>query len=555
MKSIFLLVVSCIMLQCFSCTSLISGTTDTGNAKISAEIYTLEGTPASGAEVTILPAQYLFYHDDSVNGTGSSENILIMETDDSGCFRVDSLKSGDYSIEVNNGNSAVLFKISIPVEQDSVIVINDTLKSYGSFEGNMGIVEDTTFKRYLLIYGLKRCVEILPDGKFFIGDLPPGTFNLKITASEDDHWKPVEINHITVLSEDTLPISFAGWKYRAQIILNTTENGADVVDNVYGFPVLVKLSDSNFNFNEAHKDGFDCAFYKNDSTPLPFHIELWDSLQEVAYIWVRVDTVFGNSMDQSFIMLWGNSNAQLLSRTSQVFDTADGFLGCYHFGGDVSDATVNKYDGTDKGTMDMSNGIIGRARMFNGTGYINLGELPDRPEGAISCWMCPGFTVNSYSGVTQGIWGKYEMDEQDFTLSLQGSDFYSGSGSPGKLISKLEDTTDGYYLASKTSSFIENIWYHVVWTWGEDGNILYVNGKLESSSPDYRPVWGKGNDEIGRSYYDSSNISGGGPLYFTGVLDEFRIDKAQRSESWVRLCYTNQLLPNSLISIKKEDQQ
>lgn len=541
MKQILLLLFTCCLLQGLRCVTVVSGTTDTGNAKILGMVYTRDGQPASGAEVTILPSDYLCNSPDDNVG-------VVLVTDDSGCFKVDSLQNGNYNIEVNNGNSAVMLNVAVNSEQSDTI--DARLEAYGAFKGNAGAAENTV-TRYLVIYGLNRVIKVSSEGDFFVGNLPRGTFDIKIVSFENDSWKPVEIDSVAVFPEDTLQIPLVGWEHKAQVTLNTSETGADVANDVVGFPVLLKLTELNFNFAEARGDGSDCRFYKNDTIPLPFHIEMWDSSLQKAYIWVRIDTVYGNNADQYFTMLWGNTNAVCLNDSGSVFDTSDGFLGCYHFDGNVNDATGNKFDGKDSGTVEIPDGVVGAARMFNGTSYIGLGKLPERSEGAISCWVRPGVIINSLSPVTYGIWGNYESDRQNYTLSFQGSGFYSGSGVSGKLISKAEDTTNGYYLSSESAVFEENVWYHIAWSWGENGNFLCVNGNAEMKISEYRPVHGNGKDEIGRSYYDSANISTGGPYYLFGALDEFRIDKVQRSESWIKLCYKNQLPNDVLVAINR----
>jgi hypothetical protein len=365
--------------------------------------------------------------------------------------------------------------------------------------------------------------------------------------------KPIDIGDVQTISSKTVKIPFAGWSNRSDITINTTASGADVPVDVYKFPILIRLSESNFDFSLAKGDGADCRFSKLSNIPLTHSVEMWDSLQKKASIWVLMDTIHGNSV-QSISMLYGNSGAGTPAKSPDVFDTADGFLGNYHFNGNLKDATVNKYNGVDSGTIDSPDGIIGKARGFDGLkSFFQLKNLPDRPTGTISFWYRPAHKIDTSLAVTQGIWGKAVNDSINFTMSFIGKDYYIGPGlnSTGSLTTKIENADTGFYLISKTNTFVKNNWYHVAWCWGKNKNLLYINGILENSNPDSRSVSGGGNDEIGRSPYDVSNIQYGIPRYFNGSLDEFRIEKAVRNEYWIKLSFMNQSENDKLVSIKK----
>jgi hypothetical protein len=230
----------------------------------------------------------------------------------------------------------------------------------------------------------------------------------------------------------------------------------------------------------------------------------------------------------------------------------------YHLSGNLNDATSNGYNGVDKGTTDATEGIIGGGRGFNGSSFFHADNLPDRPSGTLSCWIRPEVTINSSTAATQGIWGKKTSDSLDFSLSFKGGiDFYPGpggakAGSAGNLLVKLETPDTAYYLASATSSFPSGVWYYVSWTWGEGKNVIYINGSAERSDTNSLAVSGDANDEIGRSFFDTDNIAGGGPLYFKGNLDEFRIDNHLRSADWVKLCYMNQRPDDKLIMFEAQ---
>ncbi len=539
------------------------GTSDTGNAKVAAIIHKPAGDRAANIPVTICPAGY--YSSASAD-SGEKRELYVRttHTDDTGYFGIDTIESGDYFIEVNDGTAnAVLFRVSILPVKDSTVRLEDTLKPYAGIEGNVGRAEDSTVERFLVVYGLERCVQVKHDGSFSLDNLPPGTFSFRIISS-DTSYSPIDLKEVVLYSGKKSPIiikdsadTLTESIHSAEIILNTTSDGAGVGRDVYDFPVLVRLTGDNFGFLEAKDDGSDIRFAKKDGTPLVFDFEYWDPVRHTAAVWVSVDTIYGNSDSQSFLMMWGNTADIAVVRKSAVFDTARGFFACYHFSGNVEDATPNRFHGVNYGSADAANGLIGRARSFDGVSqYISLGDLPDRPAGTLFCWFKPAATVSSSTSKTQGIWGKKESDDVNFSLSLSGTDFFiskdfNASYGYGKLISKLEQPRVGYYLVSTTTPFNAGKWYFAAWSWGDGGDSLYVNGILEASTQNSLTVSANASEEIGRNVFDYNNVPGGGPRYFSGLIDEFRIDKTCRSAAWIKLCYMNQRPDDKLVRVKR----
>ncbi|MBN1578037.1 MAG: DUF2341 domain-containing protein [Chitinispirillaceae bacterium] len=366
-----------------------------------------------------------------------------------------------------------------------------------------------------------------------------------------NRWKwsgffPIQLLIVLLSGRAALSDDYSAWSYSKKITLNTTGSGANVTENKFNFPLLIRLNPGTFShFSQTKSGGADIRFSKTDgTTPLPYQIERWvdNGDNDTAEIWVRIDTVYGSNSTQGLIMYWGNAYAADSSDSAVVFSSTNGFMATYHLAGNLNDATGHGYNGTNSGgSMDTASGIIGRARAFNGsTQYFQAGILPDRPSGAISFWFRPNAPFNSSSSTTWGIWGKTESGSMNANLSLRGSDFQLGDGSVGAIQTKIENSDASAYISSVTNSFNAGTWYHVAWVWGSNADSLFLNGVADSGNSSYKTIAGNVNDEIGRAYYDEGNISGGGPRYFNGTLDEFRIDYYQRTASWVKLNYENQ---------------
>src|SRR5262245_45432383 len=83
-----------------------------------------------------------------------------------------------------------------------------------------------------------------------------------------------------------------GWSYRKPVTLDTSASGADTAAAVTDVAVLIRLHTGNFMFLDAREDGGDLRFVAaDDKTLLKHHVEVWDSTNELALIWVRVPQV------------------------------------------------------------------------------------------------------------------------------------------------------------------------------------------------------------------------------------------------------------------------
>ena len=77
----------------------------------------------------------------------------------------------------------------------------------------------------------------------------------------------------------------SGWQYRKKITIDSTKIDADLTD----FPVLVKLTSSNFDFSKARSDGFDIRFTDEGGLALlKYERERHDLTNQVAEYWVKI---------------------------------------------------------------------------------------------------------------------------------------------------------------------------------------------------------------------------------------------------------------------------
>ena len=79
---------------------------------------------------------------------------------------------------------------------------------------------------------------------------------------------------VTVVSiAGTVSEDYTQWHYSNNIYIDTKEGGANIGSNQLKFPLLVRLNNTNFNFNQAQSGGADLRFSKSDGTHIPYQIE------------------------------------------------------------------------------------------------------------------------------------------------------------------------------------------------------------------------------------------------------------------------------------------
>ena len=337
---------------------------------------------------------------------------------------------------------------------------------------------------------------------------------------------------------------YAEWKYSRNINLNTSPSGANVAINQLDFPVVVRLTGSTFNFSQAQDSGQDIRFAKSNGAHLAYQVERWDRSNQLAEIWVRVDTVYGNNGSQYFTMYWGKSPVDSRSNGPIVFDTANGFAAVYHLS-DVSattftDATYNQNTGTgvSMAVADSVTSVVGRGQTFDVGGsthnYINVagGINISGKNFTLSAWAKRAAAGSDDEIIAQGTNG-----------TDQGLQFGEQANNEFKFGFYTDDMTEG--AANTTTAW--NFWAGTFSTAGSKPRILYLNGASDVTGTASGNYTGTGALTIG------ARNEGTPDWFLNGNIDEVRIEDTVRSADWIKLCYENQRPVKNFIDSLLED--
>jgi hypothetical protein len=309
------------------------------------------------------------------------------------------------------------------------------------------------------------------------------------------------------------------WLRRKKITFNnTTANIGTTSEVLTNYPVLIKLTNSNFDFTKAKSDGSDVRFTDSDgATLLNYEIEKWDSVNLLASIWVKVPQIDIESTTDNIYMYFGNSGASDAQNKTGVWDS--NFVGVYHLKEDPSgaspqilDSTTYANNGSTVGAMtsgDIVNGQLGTALDFDGNDAIvvpNHASLSGMNYLTQEAWVY----MRSFAG------GPVVMGKNN------SYDLYMNGGS-GTLYTDYKSASGG--------SVPQNTWAQIVMTYNGTNPKLYINGALVvtggatsgaitiSSTP----------FEIGRWASVTE--------YVNGLIDESRVSTVARSAAWLAVSY------------------
>ncbi len=342
---------------------------------------------------------------------------------------------------------------------------------------------------------------------------------------------------VAVFSQENYALNWASYK---AITLNTTATGADIAANQVDFPLLVRLgADQADVFATALATGADIRFAKPDGTHLRYQVENWDKTNQEAEIWVLVDTLLGNSSTQSLRMYWNNPQAADSSDGAGVFDTANGFKGVWHLNNALGDATVDGNTAVNTGTTNAT-GCIGSGRSFNGTSqYLDLGtssSLNISGRITLSAW------VRWLNGGSSGA-------QQHRHILTHVSPASGNSETSFRLLNTQYHVTsyDGTdHFAGYTYTEADSAqWVYLVGAYDGTRWHLYRNAVDSSRADTTGALPSPGRWVMGAWSDASNNVS----RYFSGMLDEVRIENVTRSADWVKLCYVNQKTGQALLTL------
>lgn len=533
-----LIVLSMGIIQCNFPTNAGGGTDLPNTFVATGHIIHKDGSPGIKTEVKFIPQDYVPNKDNA--------EVPMGITDSNGYYSVTLSITNTYNLQAHNQTSRTsLLCMGISFTEDTLLLENQTLHKPGTLE----IILPDNFHdsvEFVYLSGTEYHAYVKPGaGRAVIDHVPAGVLPAIYLSSTDSDVSDLRLsNSAIVFSDQTTQILPESGIFHQTLFLNTTSNGADIDEDIYNFPLALRLADFNINLNEFTSDGHDLVITNQNSRPLPVAIEHWDRENGEALVWILVDTVYGNNSTQSLRMFWGNTDSMQNILTGNVFDTADGFTAVWHLSEGCDDATANNHSGVKMGHVTDTSGILGGAQRFHGNDddYIRISSLlGELSTVTLSAWALLD---------TPDIIGSEVISIGDAAL-IRMDDSWNSKGTHGAYLfdPTAPDTVTHEFLGS--GIFLQKTGWNFL-AYQFDGQTLehrfFINGQLCCSETASVPIQYAGAGE-------NTTIGTHGNMKFsrnfTGIIDEVRVCSVIRSDSWIRLSYMNQQEENKLVYIYK----
>ena len=340
---------------------------------------------------------------------------------------------------------------------------------------------------------------------------------------------------------------YTKWHYSTNVYINTKEGGANISTDQSNFPLLVRLTSANFNFNQAQSGGQDIRFAKSTGVHFPYQIERWDNVNDVAEIWVLVDVIKGYNDAQYIQMFWGNSNSADSSNSSKVFATSNNFAGVWHLKEDpsggsnaIKDATGNANNGTSTGSMTTSelvSAVVGNGVSFNGTSQGIT--VPD----AASLDLTTGVTVSGWFNASGGLTTYAKIADKSFTSNGAPYTMYCLGFDDASHIRGEMDVGGTQYTVAGTTTLTTGNYFYGTFTFDNSTMKLFLNGVQEGNTTSHAGPIATDNVAFSIGLADYSTPTN----YFSGTIDEVEVSNVARSADWIssvtqRKCQTRRPL-------------
>lgn len=367
-----------------------------------------------------------------------------------------------------------------------------------------------------------------------------GTYYLKATVEGNNNYYSVETAPIsfTILPAGSSPVSSLAYfttitfdKYTGEALEN--------------FPVLVKLEDNvplGFHYYQMSEDGSDLRFCNDYGELYPHEVEEWNP-GGVSYVWVKVPEY---KQDASMVMCWGKVAGATLPEVT-ISDIWSDYVGVWHFAedsGTAYDSTVNKLNGTPKGTRTSEmvgvEGVIGKARVnyvadtYSSTvkSYIQVPDYDSHNVGGvftISGWF-KAKDIKAYHRLFSRRNGANDNDGWEAEVNngdKKGIKFRGAGGYGTDVTVTVPDlTADWVYIAAVYNNTTLKVYAN---------GVLSTSGTIVTATDNGLPL-------------SFGNDSNGDEASWFGWYDEIRLTKQVRSADWIKADYDQSFGVNALNS-------
>lgn len=368
------------------------------------------GRARVGDTVILRPARWT--SDDLPPMGMRAASVWTTVTDSSGEWSVSGLESGAWVVECRGGKVGRLSAaVTVGSNRPTVELSTDTVHPKGRIEGAFAPgMFPSGARGKIWIYGTDIVANLDSAGRFVLEDVPTGPMRLVAQFESDSSQGRAEdalelAPRAPAPTRVLRPSSFLEEDYdlwpnrKAGSLRFSGVGGFKLMSTIQRIPVLVRLRGEPVS--PTDRTGSSLRFEDGGGAKLPYEIERWDPVRREADVWVLLHEARKLSDAHGIIVYWGLPEAPDWSNGAAVFDTADGWLGVWHFhGGDpLRDVTANRLRLSGTGWEQVP-GVVGDAIRLRPGATLSMPGAPMVANGTAfsSIWIRPD-TIGSNASV------------------------------------------------------------------------------------------------------------------------------------------------------------
>jgi biopolymer transport protein ExbB len=328
------------------------------------------------------------------------------------------------------------------------------------------------------------------------------------------------------------------WNFRKQITLDAGVSGADLKQDAGDALVLVRLHTGNFGyFLDMLEDGSDLRLIaSDDKTALKFHIEKFDPINEMAYIWVRIPQLPAGSNTETLWLYYGNTAAKGGQDTPGTYDVNQALV--YHF----NELSAGPRDHTAYGnhpanaTVQPSPAsLIGPGVKFTGAGA------------SIRIPAAPSLRLIPEQGWTFSTWIKLDGPQGNAVImeTREGSRALS-LAVDGTAVTARFLTGEQALETPRQATLQPGVWQHLALVVKSGRMHLYIDGN-EAAAAAIPAVGLAGDLTLG------AGAGGSGGL--AAEIDEVQVSNIARPEGWLKAATKSQGADAALLVFGSDEQK
>ena len=293
-----------LLAACTASNDTAGNTTEIENA-IAIRVFD-DGAPAAKVRYQVLPSWYVA----DTAETSAVKYTYEGETDTNGWVHIDGHQNGSYTINFTKGDSSIVLQYTLNNLNHEYTLDSASLEAVGTVKGLVDLPDSANYA-WVAVQGVNTIVKTDTLGQFVIQKAPCG--NVTVSAWDSEDLSSIGGTSAVVTSNDTTDLGLI--ENPNKIV---PENAirfmpSDLISDwmrPLSFPtvLVLRLTEENFDFSKAEKDGSDIRLYDGSGNLIPFEIDGWDTTINSATLNIRVESAADTV--RPWMLMWGDKKAK-----------------------------------------------------------------------------------------------------------------------------------------------------------------------------------------------------------------------------------------------------